>query len=540
MDLGQFVTPDEPTWSKRSAAFYYALANQEYAETYRTGHPGVTTMWAGAAAYYLNFPDYEKLGQVEIGDTKLFQLFKNHEVIPIKIIATARLFVALTVISTLILSFYFARRLFGTLIALLIFILIAFNPSLVAHARFLHTNGLVSSFMLLSLLAFIDYLRSRKLIGLLISGVAAGLSFITVTPGFLLVPVIILLTFVFFPFTGAADNQTRLNVKKLAKLVIGPLLVWGLIALVAVALIWPAMWGDPVGTLGNIFNYMVGAAGGETGGVEYLKAYQTKASYTQLHLDFYPLTYLWRTTPVTLIGLSLGAVALFLPHKPLTNIVKDKRIIWGLLIFILVFTVIMSFGTRKFDRYLLPVYPILDMFAMLGWIVFANWLVEKFSTLKKIHFNYWIVIAVLVIQLAGTLKTSPFYITYFNPLLGGIQKATDVLLVGWGEGISEAAIYLKEVPDIRKKQILSWYPLVFNWYSLSLGYQAQFTEFDPNMGEQDYKNFDYIIVYINQIQRNYPESLLEYIEGQTPIHTISIDGVDFVHIYKPYHSDTNP
>ncbi len=45
-------------------------------------------------------------------------------------------------------------------------------------------------------------------------------------------------------------------------------------------------------------------------------------------------------------------------------------------------------------------------------------------------------------------------------------------------------------------------------------------------------NFDYAIIYINQRQRNYPEDLLQYLEEQTPEHTIWIDGVDYARIYR--------
>ena len=79
----------------------------------------------------------------------------------------------------------------------------------------------------------------------------------------------------------------------------------------------------------------------------------------------------------------------------------------------------------------------------------------------------------LILQLALTVSSYPYYLTYYNPLLGGIRKAQEVMTVGWGEGLNEAARYLKDQPDISKKIIYSWYPLVFNWYSANLGFQAQ-------------------------------------------------------------------
>src|SRR5436190_23592115 len=45
--LETFVTTDEIFWVGRSGNFARALASGRLASTFQTGHPGVTTMWAG-------------------------------------------------------------------------------------------------------------------------------------------------------------------------------------------------------------------------------------------------------------------------------------------------------------------------------------------------------------------------------------------------------------------------------------------------------------------------------------------------------------
>ena len=49
LPLGRYVTPDEPAWVYRSIRLYDALAAGDWAAVPSTGHPGVTTMWLGAA-----------------------------------------------------------------------------------------------------------------------------------------------------------------------------------------------------------------------------------------------------------------------------------------------------------------------------------------------------------------------------------------------------------------------------------------------------------------------------------------------------------
>jgi hypothetical protein len=57
-------------------------------------------------------------------------------------------------------------------------------------------------------------------------------------------------------------------------------------------------------------------------------------------------------------------------------------------------------------------------------------------------------------------------------------------------------------------------------------------EFTPEMTLPDYLEFDYIIIYINQIQRDQPSDLLAYLNTIKPLHSVWIDGVEFVRIYR--------
>src|SRR5690606_35835147 len=58
MHIDLYVTTDEPFWLGRSANFYRALVQHDFVHTYQMAHPGVLTMWAGALAYFLVFPEY--------------------------------------------------------------------------------------------------------------------------------------------------------------------------------------------------------------------------------------------------------------------------------------------------------------------------------------------------------------------------------------------------------------------------------------------------------------------------------------------------
>jgi hypothetical protein len=529
--LGRFVTADEPTWGKRAASFYYALADGDFANTYQTGHPGVTTMWAGAIAYHRLFPEYQRVGQVSLGDTKLLQIFQKHGPNPLELLVNARLNIVIANVLAMVASFIYARRLLGRWLAFLGFLLIAFDPLHVAHSRFLHTNGMLSSFMFLSILAFLDYLQFEKRLSLITSGVAAGLSFITITPAFNLIPAVLVLTLLNLKRKGT--NLRQWHLRDWSKHLLAPLVGWGLISLLTITLVWPSMWVKPVATLLDIARYTLNAAEGSDGGAQFVDAYEALDDQGSRYLYFYPLTYLWRITPVVLGGLLLAAVALIRPRSAHNLNATQRRTLLWLLVYVAVYALIMSLGSKKFDRYFLPAYLPLDIVAAAGWYALANWLAARFSFANRYYLQYALLAGLVIVQVVGTMRTAPFYLTYYNPLLGGIRKAPAVMSIGWGEGLNEAALYLRQKPGFCNQRIISWYTLAYNWYSASFGCEAQPVEFRADTSLEDYlNNYDYAIIYINQKQRNFPSQLLEYLKGQTPEHTVQIDGVDFVNIYR--------
>jgi hypothetical protein len=209
-----------------------------------------------------------------------------------------------------------------------------------------------------------------------------------------------------------------------------------------------------------------------------------------------------------------------------------RRSLFDLMVFILVYGLVMTLGTKKYDRYFLPAYLPLDLIAAIGWAATSRWVAARFSSLKEMYLQVGMAAIILVLQSFYTLQSAPYYFTYFNPLMGGLRKAPQAMTVGWGEGLSEAALYLSEQPGACDGRILSWYPLAFSWYSISFGCEAEMVEFTPDMTLQDYLGYDYIVIYINQIQRNQPPELLTYLSSIQPVHSVWIEGVEFVRIYR--------
>jgi hypothetical protein len=519
MALDQFVTPDEDKWLTRSANFYYALGQRDNDSTFQKGHPGVTTMWAGVAGFLVRYPEYRSsnFGQV-IRPAKLDRyLRKIAQVRPLEILVASRYFIVLGNAFVLILGFFYARSLIGTPAAILGILLIAFDPFHIALTRILHTDGSLSSLLFLSILAFISYLHRRNILDLFISGAAAGLGCLTKSPGFIIIPTIGLIALLDFARNFSTNEETSLYRRIWGYL--WPLMTWGFIMLLFFVLLWPAMWVAPQQTLASVVSQAIGYA--EVGHKTPIFFNGTIAETGDLGIEFfyfYPLTYLWRSTPIVLIGL-LGVIVGYIKKREPLDRPETRTTVFGLLIFVLIFTIVMTLGTKKFDRYLLPVYAPLDLIAAIGWVSLVQWVTKKVHHSALQYGSYLIYVAIIGLQMFWSLNTFPYYLSYYNPLMGGSKKAPDVMQIGWGEGIDQAARYLNNKPNSENLRIDSWY---FDG-SFSYFYNPSYTLFP---------NADYAVIYVHQWQRSTPRELLAYLSGQTPEHTIWINDIEYVRIYK--------
>jgi hypothetical protein len=517
--LDRFVTPDEDKWLYRSANFYYALGQRDFASTAPTGHPGVTTMWAGVAGFLARYPEYRGsgLGQVFRPPKLDRYLRKIAQVPPLEILVASRYFIVLGIAIVLVLGFFYAQSLIGTPAAVLGFLLIAFDPFHIALTRILHTDGTLSGLLFLSLLAFISYLHRRNIFDLIVSGIAAGLGCLTKSPGFIIIPTVGLITLLDFARTFSKHEEIRLSRRIWGYL--WPLIAWGSVALLFFILLWPAMWVAPQQTLTSVLSQAQGYA--EEGHNTPIFFNGTISENGELGIEFfyfYPLTYLWRSTPVVLIGL-LGVIVGYIKKREPLNRPVTRMTVFGLLIFVFIFTIFMTLGTKKFDRYLLPVYAPLDIIAAIGWVTLVHWLAEKAHRPALRYGTSLIYVAIIGLQMFWSLNTFPYYFSYYNPLMGGSKKAPEVMQIGWGEGIDQAARYLNSKPNAINFRVNTWY------------FEGSFSYF-YNPIHTYTTNADYAVIYIHQWQRYTPKELLDYLSSKTPEHTIWINGIEYVRIYK--------
>ena len=233
--LDQLVTVDEPKWLTRSANFYQAIANGQANDTYQSEHPGVTIMWAGTLGFLQQYPAYAKdvPGQFTWETPELERwLAAENGPTPLDLLQAARWWIVFAISAVIALGVFPLRTLFGLWPAILITLFVAWDPFYIALSRQLHPDGLLTSFIYLSLLLFLAWLYGdpQRLRSIILSGVAMGLAWLTKTPAILLTVAIGLLAA--FELLRKGWGRKRFVLEMTA---------WISVAAVTCLLLWPVL-----------------------------------------------------------------------------------------------------------------------------------------------------------------------------------------------------------------------------------------------------------------------------------------------------------
>jgi hypothetical protein len=525
--VAQTATADETKWVARASNFYSALREGNLADTYQSEHPGVTTMWAGTLGLNFLFSgnSFEAPGQLTPYELDQFLISQGYT--PLQALVAGRRVMVLFNTLVLTLIFVYTRCLLDLPTALLTVVFSALSPFFIAHTQLMHLDGLAGSLMVLSPLAFLAYMNHRKWPDLMLSGATAGLAWLTKLPAISLAPILLVIALLsMWQTRDAAGWHTGLQ-KTGAYLI-----VWGIIAIFTFILLWPAMWVTPLQTLSRIFQEALGYAGGGHGDPVYFNSTIFDDGRIPARVfTFYPITYLWRSTPVVLFGLALVIPGLWKHWSPLDRQI-GRQTIFSLLLYSLLFALFMNLGDKKFDRYLIPIYPALHLVSAAGWTALIRRLSNQFSV-----FNFPFSVFSLLLfffltgwQLFSLWSVFPYPLSTYNPLLGGSKRAPQVMQIGWGEGLDEAGRYLNQKAGAETMTVASWYRsvLAYHFNGNTISINAQLTPDE----EAAIQSADYAVLYIHQWQRDIPPELLDKFAARVPEHTIEINGLEYARIYN--------
>jgi len=462
--LDVFLTVDEPRWVERSVKFFGGLLSHDWLRTLQKGHPGVTTMWTGILGLMARYFSQAMSEGTPLSRASLLEFLQAVPLHPVdaSYLTAMRLPTVLVTSAFTVALYFLVRKLFNGRVALLSAILVALDPFYLAHSRLLHHDALVTTFMTLSLLSFMVYLRrGRSFSFLVLSGLAAGLAFLSKSTSFFLVPFMGLLILVAL----VGESYTRFTVRwKEGGCWIGRLLMWIGIAILVFVLLWPAMWVDPALAVGKIVNKVQESRP--------LTPYTSKGN-PLVQLLKYPAVWLLKVTPLTLAGAvaalwflgrdfrwgSSSATADSCQHcwgeSPDRDAVlggrEEGENLISLVLYIVLFTLALSTMGSKYGRYLLPAFPALGIVSAWGLLQLMD--KAKFALVGRFpsgahrstrgHTMTGLLLA-LSLQAGFSVTSYPYYLNFCNSMICNSVMTG----VGWGEGLDQAARYLnaKENP----------------------------------------------------------------------------------------------
>jgi 4-amino-4-deoxy-L-arabinose transferase-like glycosyltransferase len=489
-----FITPDEDNWMRRTGNFSYGLEIGDLWRTYQAGHPGVTTMWIARLGIG---PEAARLtgNTIVDGPVTLLPGFMD-------LLVEARRAMILVNSALMVTCVALGWRMLGLGPALVGGLLLALEPFMIAHSQVVHVDALSAGFIAVAVLAGgVFWWMGGGLGYLALCGVASGLAVLTKAPSVivgLLIPIVAL--------TAPLVDRERWSWWRVA----WTLPVAGVIGVLTVVVLWPAMWVAPVRTVQEAITFTIATSSEHRPGNFFLG--QAVADPGPL---FYPVAIVFRLAPLTLAGLVV--LVIFLPPRSL----RVPTLL--LVLFVFSFILLLTVPSKKLDRYALPVFPALCLLAGLGLWTVGAWIVPAAARARPLLGRLSVAgLAGLLLmgQAMPLISVSPYPLAYYNPIMGGAPAATRVLLVGWGEGLDQVATYLNSQPEAARQRIAVYFPLVLNFQGMVDGTVSQIGDPVP---------VDYVVDYVNAAQR---DQTPHEVVGLAPSYVVRINGIIYARVFR--------
>lgn len=225
---------------------------------------------------------------------------------------------------------------------------------------------------------------------------------------------------------------------------------------------------------------------------------------------FYYAVYFFITIPVVILGFFFMGIFSLCKKK---NWKLYFLMVWFFLPFIL-----SVYSWRQHGlRYIIEIYPSISLIAALGFTVLLNKL--KIKNHSRIFFFLPVAIYMFILL----LQIKPYYLDYFNELIGGtgtVYKHRLFQIGWWGQGVGEAGKYLSKIISSNSK----------------IGIAVSPVHVVPPLNQQVYiyrdtEEYDYIVVnYYNILREGFDDRKIRV--RYKPIYFVYADGAVLATVYK--------
>ncbi|MFA5858628.1 MAG: hypothetical protein WC955_06140 [Elusimicrobiota bacterium] len=373
-----------------------------------------------------------------------------------KILNSARVMMILCSVLFGLLIFLLTSKLFSNTIAGMgTLIWYVFNTEIIAYSGYAVEDMMVTGWYTIAVLLFIRFLRAPGIITGILVGLTAVMAILTKLTGLLLLPTFIILAGIDF-----------INVRKQWKFFAVPVIT-GIIAGIVLVLLMYRF---------TEVNYFVLAIKNMLATQGKGQACYLLGKYSQDGFRYYYLAVLAMKLSIPLV-LAAG-------YGVYRMLKSNKVIALQLISAVFILLLFASVSTKQLGvRYVLPVYPVLFIFAGYACACILQEKSGKYAVIKKGGMA-----VLLLLYLVANAYVYPHYLSYFNILAGGKSNGWKYVVESncdWGQDLHNLRDYLKKngYSDV----ILSYYGACTPEYA---GFEFQDLFSFSVWGEKNYVNSD--------------------------------------------------
>lgn len=433
------------------------------------------------SSYLFGIPARFDVSEFDSEDNPIF----NYDYTHVRLVSV--LFSSLTVILVTLFGWKYISSFIGVSAGIILTML----PLFVGYSQLATLESLIVFFFTATVFSFFNFLANFSRKNILLTGILLGLALEVKYTNILLVPLLFLIFLIFYL------NNNRKN----GLLYIKSLILIVTIGLATFFILWPMPWfhlREVIAFNANLRNspYSV-----------------PEVFFGKLMLvpKVYYFIYFLITTPFLILSFFLVG---------LKKISDDKKwILYSIVVWFL-FPFVQSFYNFRQHgiRYIIEIYAPLALIAAIGF----EYIVNRIT--KKILFKIILLIGVIIYSFAILIRMTPYYLEYFNIVVGGPKNIYEKKLfqIGWwGQGIKEAANYL--INNAPRNSRIGYAISPINSLPPLVGFNA--TEYEN--GQQ----YDYVMVNnFHVLREGFDDSNIRL--NYKEIYNVKTDGAILVTVYK--------
>lgn len=386
-------------------------------------------------------------------------------------------------------------------------IILSLLPLFVGFSQLATLESILFFTFTASVYSFLRFLRSNTYLNAVVTGVFVGLAILSKFTNALLIPIFISIFLTWRLYSIKIDKKIF---KKLFLILITSIITFfGL---------WPMLLLDFSQVV--VSNYSLRSSLGKYSSIEVFFG-------RLMHVPiFYYFVFFLITTPfILLIFFFLGSKYISDYGKNFEKLKagdKKRNLKWVFYSLILWFCIVFMQSFYNFRqhgiRYIIEIYAPFALIAAIGF----EYLVLKITknTIKK----FLIFIPVVIYLIIILAKISPYYLEYFNVIVGGTKTVYDkrlFLLGWWGQGVREAGYYVRDHALIGSRISLAISPI--HVYPQDNNFKiSKYT---------DSKEYDYVVLnYFYVLRDGFDASKIK--KNYNLIYTVKADGAQLVWVYR--------